>query len=162
MIRRLLAALLLLALAGPAWAAISAEGAAAASSYTGVDQTTPVRASASDYDTTGSTSIDVTSVAGDLVVDALGEYNQVPTPGGSQTQVFVAAPNGAIWGAGSYQIAAGTTTTMSWSHGGTAWVIAAASFRPVGTLAHGEAPVPLHGTPGTLPAHGTPGTPPSH
>ncbi|HJT91850.1 MAG TPA: hypothetical protein VJ777_07895 [Mycobacterium sp.] len=94
-----------------------------ASSYTGVDQSTPYDTPPAPTDAGGtSTSLNVTSATNDMVVDyavmSVGVTTLTVTAGGQtelQQQVGNAAPGNAM---GSSYKAGATTTTMSWSWSG--------------------------------------------
>lgn len=90
---------------------------AEASSWTGVDQTTPLGTSASASGTSTTPSVDVSSAAGEVVVDSVGAgatTSTTLTVGAGQTQISTTQPLNAGVGASSYEDGA-ATTTMSWT-----------------------------------------------
>jgi hypothetical protein len=117
-------------------------GAVCVSSYNGVDQTTPIRASASANGSSGTSSVDVSSATGDVVVDAQGIYGTQPTAGGGQTSMLSTA-GGSSGGmcSGASREAGATTVTMSWTHGSDQWAIAAMSLKAAGAAAATSYPV---------------------
>jgi hypothetical protein len=101
------------------------------SSWTGVDQTTPIGTSAVATGTT-TASTTVTSVAGGAAVDQIAESNsQTPTVTGSgQTQLQYGTMGTFISGGGSYILGAGAT--LSWTtSGGLSWASVAVPLNPV-------------------------------
>lgn len=117
---------------------------AAAMSFTGVRQTDPFGAAATNNATSASPSVAVASAPGELVVDAL-MVDQVSgltvTAGGAQTQLW--ARTGNSRGAGSTQDG-GDAVTMSWKLSTSrAWGLVAGSMKPV----EPDAPSGLSATP---------------
>jgi hypothetical protein len=115
----------------PNWETTSGEYhelAAIGTTYTGVHQTTPFRNSGSQADgTSGTATTNVTSVSTDFVVDALYLYENTPTLGANQFSDGSAIGSGTTTDCyGSYEVATGTTTTMSWTFTSTDWIIVAA------------------------------------
>lgn len=112
------------------WASAQDETAIVAASYTGVDQSTPVRTPVSATGTDEFTAVTVTSVAADYVVDGVGF---IDSNGAAMTMVVDAGQtsHGEVEGANlsyeglgtSHEVAAGTSTTMNWtlSQNGAAW-----------------------------------------
>jgi hypothetical protein len=97
--------------------------ATGAVTFTGVDQTTPVRASSNDVSSnTSSTTNTLTvtpTVSGDLIVDNLAYWYNAgwATPNALQTQLLAASDSGG-WRSGmSYRVATTTSTPMSWTVG---------------------------------------------
>jgi hypothetical protein len=69
------------------WSETQSDANMTAVSYTGVDQTTPFDTGGVQIDdSTGGVSVDVTSETGDLVVDAVGWYEETETIGSGQTE----------------------------------------------------------------------------
>jgi hypothetical protein len=104
----------------------SAVGYAWASSYNGMDQVSPVRATANVVTVTapGSPAIgsenvtqSVTSVAGDMVVDAISSFGVDMEQDASQTLVGWTRHGSTVGGGGSYELASGVSTAMSWDQG---------------------------------------------
>jgi hypothetical protein len=104
------------------WPSNQDETALGGISFTGVDQTTPVRSSASATGT-GSPTVNVTTVADDMVVDVMwaGEATGTSTTlavGGSQTsRIEIEGTDlGGFEALGmSHETATGTSVTMSWT-----------------------------------------------
>lgn len=87
---------------------------AVASSWTGVDQTTPLGTAAKTTVASGDISVSPSSATGDVVVDAVTENGvTIPTPGAGQT--VLQQDNSFKIGASSYKAGAASSTTMSWS-----------------------------------------------
>lgn len=86
-------------------------------SLTGVDQSTPVTATASGNGLAGSSSINVASATDELVIDCIaGEQTTSFTAGAGQTERWNLNDSSFTYGAGSTEPGA-TTTTMSWTFG---------------------------------------------
>lgn len=110
-------------------------GAMCASYFTGVDQTTPIRAGSTGTD--GVAGGEVMSVAcasanGDMGIDAAGgSGGALSSPLG--TQIFNLESVGASdrWGAGSYRASVGATVTMGWT-GADDCAMVAASLQAAG------------------------------
>ena len=91
-------------------------------SFTGADQgSAPMRTAGTDgNDNASSVSEATTSIAGDIVVDALAVFTESgdvsATVGASQTQIYNTR-NQDVRGAMSRETATGTSTTMSWALG---------------------------------------------
>ncbi len=102
---------------------------AGCSSFNDADQVSPVRASAGADGGSNAPTVGVTSVSGDMVVDSLMAYSNSPSPDGSQTLLFNANHGGNFFGTGSYEVAGGTTTTMSWTPSEAEWSLTAASLK---------------------------------
>jgi hypothetical protein len=118
-------------------APLSAEAVAGAITFTGVDQSSPLRTFASAIGNgTSPATVDVDSAAGELVFGVVAcEYSTVTTDP-SQTQrwnISVSNTNGA----GSTETSAGATVATSWtvdSPSGTHWAVGGISIKPsVGT-----------------------------
>lgn len=120
------------------WSAAVASASYCATSYTGVNQTTPLGTSAKTSGTGTAVSLAVSSATGEVVVDSLAwrrDGSPTMTVGGSQTQrhnVLVSAGSSFNGGASSDQPGA-TTTTMAWTMSGTnhSWAIVAVPVKPV-------------------------------
>lgn len=103
--------------------------------FTGVNQTTPLGTSATNQGDAGSTAtVNVTTVANDMVVDSaiVGGFGATLTVGSNQTQrynlndTWFEEPH-----AGSHETATGTTTTMSWTKEADApWIVVAVPLKP--------------------------------
>jgi len=97
-------------------------------SFTGADQgSAPMRTAATDgNDHHNAVSAATTSIAGDIVVDALAVFTEggdiSANEGGDQTPIYNTRNND-IRGAMSRETATGTSTTMSWTLGGSTGVI---------------------------------------
>jgi len=109
-------------------------------SFTGVDQSTPLGPVASDYGYGANKSVAVTSVSGDLVIDAMRSASAAPTVDGSQTQDSNRTYAG-VYQATSYETASGVSTTMSWTHIARWSAIVGVAIKPV--AAGGESIVVL-------------------
>lgn len=85
------------------------------SSYNNVDQTTVFHNASTASSNASPITVDVSSVAGELVVDATAAGDGALTVGGGQTEVFNGASSGlgVFHGAHSYEAGA-ATVTMSW------------------------------------------------
>jgi hypothetical protein len=111
-------------------------GAALASSYAGVDQTTPVRTNSADPATGTGTAATVTcdpSATGDMVVDALWALapSAAPTPHVSQTAIAasVESSGGSDYWGGASREAGAATVVMSWTQAADEWALFAASLQ---------------------------------
>jgi hypothetical protein len=86
--------------------------------FTGIDQATPVRASAIARGDSTQSSVGVVSQPGDLVVNTVGQGGGIVAPGAGQTERFkrnASGDNTLDNSAASTAAAAGTTTTMTWT-----------------------------------------------
>lgn len=102
-------------LAGPAQTVHS--GALA---FVGIDQTTPVRASAIARGSGLASTVTVNSAPGDLVVNTIGQGDRIVAPGQGQTLRFLNNSSGADTldnSAASTAVATGASTTMTWTFG---------------------------------------------
>ncbi len=101
-----------------------------ATSWTGVDQSTPFGPTATANGTASPATVDVTSASGEVVVDVVAARNAATlTVGAGQTQRWNLGV-GVIDGGGSTEPGA-ATVTMSWTLTGTfEWAIAGASLKP--------------------------------
>jgi hypothetical protein len=86
----------------------------AASTFTCVDQTTPWGTASSNTGAGDSPSVSVSSAVGDLVFDTLASTRDITATGPDQTELWNTERN-TVKGAGSYELATGATTTMSWT-----------------------------------------------
>jgi hypothetical protein len=100
------------------------------------DTTSPHDTQASATNTTGAASVDVSSAAGDLVVDCVGARNSTANIVVGADQVGVKSETTDVTasaneeGGQSYE-AGSATVTMSWTHNGTpSWAIVGVSFNP--------------------------------
>lgn len=105
-------------------------------SFTGVDQTTPNGAFASNVGTNGTPTVNVSSASGELVIDTFAVQGDASpaTVGGGQTQRWNrntgALDNNEVLGGGSTEPGA-STVTMSWGLGqAQPWSIGAVSLKP--------------------------------
>lgn len=108
------------------------DGAFGASSYNGVDQTTPRRTNSNDTGTGVGSPATVTcdpSAVGDVVVDCVSSIDGQPVLGANQVSLFNTESSGGSgrWGAGSREAGA-ATVTMSWTGVGD-WAIASMSLQ---------------------------------
>ena len=91
---------------------------AGAMSFTGVNQTTPLGAFASNSGTSGtSASVNVSSATGDIVIDTLTFWNASldATKGASQTLRWTVSSDGSWKGRGSTASGGNSVTAMSWT-----------------------------------------------
>ncbi len=113
----------------------SSEGlAAGVVLLSGVDQTTPVRASgATASGSSAAPSVDVPSEVDDFVIDCLAYIGTgAATADASQTQRWNEETIASVGGvASSTEDGEATTTTMSWSISSNPWIVGGAAFRPV-------------------------------
>lgn len=107
-----------------------------ASSWTGVNQSAPLGTFASagaGFGTGTTASVNVTSGADEVVVDAVGRpanCTSTDTPGLGQTQLFNSCANTGVRLLGSSKTGA-SSTTMSWTLGQSeSWAIGAVSIKP--------------------------------
>lgn len=121
---------------------------AAAHSYTGVDQTTPVRPNSNDTASGSASAPSVTvdpSATGDIVTDCVFGDGAVPSVGAGQTLIFaddVADPHDFAGGL-SYETGA-ATVTMSWTPSYTDWASSGMSVQQAaGGGVASVAPTPL-------------------
>jgi len=90
----------------------------AALAFVGIDQMTPVRATAIARGNGTASTVSVNSAPGDLVVNTVGEGGKIGAPGTGQTLRFLDNNSGGDTldnSAASTQTAAGTSTTMTWT-----------------------------------------------
>ena len=99
---------------------LGGNAACSAHSYGGVDQTTPFGTVATHVGAETTGSVAVTSVSGDLVIDALTVEDLAITITGGQTSAANNNFAGQVRHGSSYLVASGTSTTMSWSWDGAA------------------------------------------
>ncbi len=111
------------------WGVGDATGFAGVSSYNGADQTTPLRGSTSTTGTSSPVTATIGSAVDDIVVDAVGEYNDTLSVGAGQTSLFM-SNSGAIYGAGSREDGA-ASVVMSWTGSTVIWATVVASIQPV-------------------------------
>jgi hypothetical protein len=102
--------------------------------FAGIDQTTPVRATAIARGAGTQSAVDVTSQPGDLVVNTVGQGRGIDAPGAGQTERFKRNASGGNTldnSAASTATATGTTTTMTWVFAGTdEWQSISAVLQP--------------------------------
>ena len=101
--------------------------------YTGVNQTTPLGTFATDESKDNIPTVDVNSVAGELVYDVVSARNQPVTVGSGQTQRWNINSGSEIYGAGSTKPGA-AITTMSWTTNNTDWSIGAVPIKPASNI----------------------------
>ena len=100
--------------------------------YTGVDQTTPLGTFATQQANSTNPTVNVTSAAGELVYDVVSIRNQPVTVTAGQTQRWNINSGSEITGAGSTEPGA-ATTTMNWTAASTDWSIGAVPIKPAGS-----------------------------
>jgi|GEM_PF-2380773 len=104
-----------------------------ASSYTGVDQTTPLGTAATATGTSVTPSVNVTSATNELVVDVMAAtVISTPSADASQTSryaTFVSAGSKST-GSGSSDEAGASSVTMSWSISSAPWAIIGVPMKP--------------------------------
>ena len=105
-----------------------------ATSWTGADQSSPLGTAAKATGTTTPVTVNVTSVAGEYVVDSACAYKATAitlTVGASQTSAWNETPATGYVGAGSYEASA-STITMSWTLSAAAlgWATVAVPIKP--------------------------------
>lgn len=104
-----------------------------ATSWTGVDQTTPLGTSAKATAQSGTTAtVNVSSATGEVVVDVVIGLDPISV-GAGQTSRYATTGIG-LTGAGSSEPGAGTVT-MSWTVANYAWRIVAVPLKPVAAAA---------------------------
>ena len=97
--------------------------------YTGVNQTTPIGIFATQEDNTTNPSVNVTSASGELVYDVVSIRNQPVTVTAGQTERWNMSSGSEINGAGSTEPGA-VTTTMNWTSASADWAIGAVPIKP--------------------------------
>lgn len=98
--------------------------------YTGVDQTTPFGTPNTAVGSGTTPSVNIPSVANDMVVDGMAHVaNANATAGAGQTERWDLA-GAEISISGSEELATGTSTTMSHTIGSTSWHIGGIAFKP--------------------------------
>jgi len=102
--------------------------------FVGIDQTTPVRASAIARGAGSSSSVTVSSVPGDLVVNTVGQGTKILAPGAGQAPRFVdntSTTNTLDNAAASTAPATDATTAMTWTFGDTdEWQTISSALQP--------------------------------
>jgi hypothetical protein len=129
-----------------------------ATSFVGVDHSTPLGTAATDSGETGTpASVKVSSMPGAIVLDAVGTtYDEsLAVAGAGQTRAYLAAESASsaaagVTGAGS-TAAGAASVTMSWSLSASSWAIIGVSINP--------GPTPTAGPPSPTPS-ATPTQPP--
>lgn len=94
---------------------------AIASSYNGVDQSTPRGSYVSttqDNQSNSTISINVTTTTVDMVVDGVMAYNKTLTADGGQTDLGGSNPGGDISAKSSYKTGGASSVTLGWSWSG--------------------------------------------
>ena len=125
-----------------------AQGSAAASTYTGADQSAGSASISNTAEATATSAspitVTCTTASGEMVVDAAGlDLNGTPAAGADQTGVLGAISVGGADGLGSYQLGA-AGGVMSWTFSGSRyWATVAASIKAVAAAG-------VSVTPGTL------------
>ncbi len=101
-----------------------------ASSFFGIDQSVPLGTYASATGSSTIPSVNVSSVSGDYIYDAVTYKNtSALTPGSGQTERWD-LNSGTVRGAGSSESAISTSTTMSWTGSSARWVIGSVAIKP--------------------------------
>lgn len=96
-------------------------------SYNGVDQTTPVSGFVTNTGSGTTPTVDVSSAADNLVLDAMDVANVISSVGADQTAEFIDTAGGSDRFGGSREAGA-STVTMSWTVSSGAWSILAFSL----------------------------------
>lgn len=113
-------------------------------SYSGVDQTNPLGTFVSASGESGSPSINVSSLSGELVFDVLANKNTAAlSPGAGQTERWDIA-SGEIRGGASTESAVSSSTTMSYSTSTGKWAFGGIAIKPaavVSTVTFTQSPV---------------------
>lgn len=109
---------------------------AGAISFTNVNQTTQLGSIATNTGSDDTPTVNTTTVTGDMVVDsACMAADTTQTAGASQTERYEQRGAGGgqnQTGAGSTEVATGTTTTMDWTFGSSAaWATCAVALKPI-------------------------------
>lgn len=113
-------------------------------SYTGVAQTGSFGTSATAHNNGvgNNPTVNVTSAAGEIVVDAAYEITDALTVGAGQTQRVNQANTGDVTQLGMSEAAGAASVTMDWTHASTAsaweWVTISIPIKPVGAGAAGS------------------------
>jgi hypothetical protein len=106
-------------------------------SFNGVDQSTPVGTANSNTGTTATSTVNVTSAAGDLVVDGTYTGRSTITVGAGQTSRWEEENVGGNFSGGGSEEAGAASVTMSWAlgAGGFAdrWVCGGVPLKPAAT-----------------------------
>lgn len=105
--------------------------------FSGIDQTTPVGATGQNGGTGTDSSIPLSSISGDIVVDALSlDLTTMPTPGGGQNAIFdISIFTGDIGrAASSSKPATSTSTSVSWTFPNDEYAHVAIVLNQVGDL----------------------------
>lgn len=102
--------------------------------FVGINQQTPIRASAVASGDAAASTVTVTSATSDLVVNTVGQGTSITAPGAGASVRFlnnVDSSNTLNNSAASTTTAAGTSTTMTWTFGGTdEWQSISSSLQP--------------------------------
>jgi len=115
--------------------------AVGASSYTGVDQTTPLRTPATASGSSATASVAVGSASGDVVFGAIASDSEAGiTETGTLRWEFENQGSDCSWGAQQYAGAA--SVTVQWSQSATGWTVGGVSMIPVGGAAAAATPPP--------------------
>ena len=97
--------------------------------FNNVDQTTPLGTFASAQGNSSSQTVNVSSATGELVYDVVAKRSQSLTVGAGQTQRWNLYSGWEMYGGGSTEPGA-ATTTMSWTAGSENWAIGAVPIKP--------------------------------
>lgn len=137
---------------------------AVATSYTGVDQTTPLGTAATATGTSTTASVAVTSATDELVVDSVSSNLGTLTVGAGQTQRGNTTA-GDNFGGASEEVGA-TSVTMSWTIGSSsAWASVGVSIKGIVAVTHATSGAPaaqsaaVSGVSVLLKTHATSGSP---
>ena len=99
--------------------------------FTNVDQTTPLGTFAGTENKTTMPTVAVTSATGELVYDVVSLRNTTMTVGSGQTQLYNIDTGGEIQGGGASTKPGAASVTMSWTAAGSQdWAIGAVSIKP--------------------------------
>jgi hypothetical protein len=104
--------------------------------FNGVDQANPYGTFASFEDNNNTPSINVPSVAGQLVFDVLSERNRNQVADISQTERWKLNSGSEIRGSGSTKLATSTSTAMNWTltDGNSDWALGGVAIKPAPTV----------------------------
>ena len=108
---------------------VSAGVVGGATSWTGVDQTTPLGTAAFTSSESSLATVDVSSAVGEVVVDVVSTEAAAVTVGPGQAQRWNLFP-GTVVGGGSSEPGAAPTVTMSWTSTTAFWAIGGVSMKP--------------------------------
>jgi hypothetical protein len=110
--------------ANPVWGAV-----VSVTTFYNVDQSNPLGTFATAQANSSTPSVNVSSAAGELVYDVVSKRNQSISVGAGQTQRWNLFSGSEIYGGGSTEPGA-ASTTMSWTAGSSDWAMGAVSIKP--------------------------------